>query len=1313
MSLVDKTRVSIFKNFFVSLLLAVLLNSFFISVASAENFMVSSGVDNTADASTPLSASDITKINTSDDSRFQNNSITWPAGESYDESKYIEFIFAPNIPENAIINEVYLTHEFRRSGALTGAKLEVWDGSTFQDEVLTTGSINTDHTDITPTLTYLDTPEKINNLAVRFLAYRGVGGNTKTSHDFLGLTVNYSLLEGEEDDGSNSSTLILNDITEDTTWTKLGSPYVVNEDISIMSGVTLTIEPGVVVEFNSGIFFVEGVLKAIGSAEDPIYLNGFTDLVIASLVEKSILNHVVNRSNLIVLYEGGSVVSDGLDTDQDILMFQSKSTFDNLKTSGLNLFDHSEVSINSAIIVGEDSGFIEVQNGSNLSLKNSKIESSGNSSLINIFDRASATFDKVEIVSTDEASSNISVFTDSSLTLKDSLATGSRNGIEVYNNSSVDITNLDLNCSHTGISVYNSSTLDLDGGNISCDYDGLVLFNEIKADISNTKISEALDGGIVAFNNTDPEAINITLSEITNNLYGFIVFDSTFNAHKNNIHNNIFMGVDTFSEIDLDFKNNYWGDATGPYHLDFNPDGLGDSIGEHILFYPWLSSWPPREICENCPSNVMFFPGIQGSRMYGEVFDCSSVTPRDPMFCGEQQLWISPHKVLQEFMFLDEFGKSKNNVYTKNDTESIDGDGIEKGVVDEAFTVNVYKSFIEDLKTLKEDEIINNYALIPYDWRLSLEDIITNGKVIGENLSYIENQDFSESFILEKLRELEKSSKSGKVTLIAHSTGGLVIKALVQKLKDTNDPLYEKIDKIIFVAVPQVGTPEATIAMLHGIPLGYGILMPSERSRELGENMPTMYNLAPSSAFFDTVNANLSPIITFPDHDLFKEQIEKYGNSIDTKAELKDFVLGGDGRSKPRVDDTDKPNIVNEYLYTQAENIHEIIDSWQPSVNTKIIEVAGWGEETKAGLKYVVKTKAKSFSVYEEYISYKPIKVIDGDSTVVFPSALWMENNENIEEWFVNLKKWNKGDFILRDNHKNILEIKNVRDFIDAKIKNIFSFSDSENIVVNNRSSLISEGKRLHFTLHSPLTLGITDPEGRYTGLDPDTGEIKEEIPDVTYEQIGEVQFLSIPEGVEYTLKLDGYEEGSFTLDVESQEGNDIIEENYFEAIPTSDKTLAFLDIGEDFKVLNAVLRVDTDGDGDIDEVYPKIEEEVIEDIKTVASPHGAVILPKNDNIIANGSLAFLENIGQVLGLETKEEVTREIKEPENNQEKVFIEKETSQNIEVESIPQEENKEEAPIDVLKEKDTNKNTPFYVIILSILALSFIIKRFILI
>ena len=79
-------------------------------------------------------------------------------------------------------------------------------------------------------------------------------------------------------------------------------------------------------------------------------------------------------------------------------------------------------------------------------------------------------------------------------------------------------------------------------------------------------------------------------------------------------------------------------------------------------------------------------------------------------------------------------------------------------------------------------------------------------------------------------------------------------KLLFKKLKDTNNPLYNKIDKIIFVAVPQVGTPDAFVALLHGTELGHGFIMNKDRSRQLSENMSTIYNLLPSAGYFTTVD---------------------------------------------------------------------------------------------------------------------------------------------------------------------------------------------------------------------------------------------------------------------------------------------------------------------------------------------------------------------------------------------------------------------------------------------------------------------------
>lgn len=63
-------------------------------------------------------------------------------------------------------------------------------------------------------------------------------------------------------------------IFSDTTWTKANSPYNITGPAAIAKGVTLTIEPGVVVHFNINTLEVNGTLRAIGTNSEPITLNG-------------------------------------------------------------------------------------------------------------------------------------------------------------------------------------------------------------------------------------------------------------------------------------------------------------------------------------------------------------------------------------------------------------------------------------------------------------------------------------------------------------------------------------------------------------------------------------------------------------------------------------------------------------------------------------------------------------------------------------------------------------------------------------------------------------------------------------------------------------------------------------------------------------------------------------------------------------------------------------------------------------------------------------------------------------------------------
>jgi len=70
---------------------------------------------------------------------------------------------------------------------------------------------------------------------------------------------------------ATADTFVGGPITTNTTWTLVGSPYIVTSNVTVNSGITLTIEAGVLVKFD-GLYAmnVSGVLNAQGTALSPI-----------------------------------------------------------------------------------------------------------------------------------------------------------------------------------------------------------------------------------------------------------------------------------------------------------------------------------------------------------------------------------------------------------------------------------------------------------------------------------------------------------------------------------------------------------------------------------------------------------------------------------------------------------------------------------------------------------------------------------------------------------------------------------------------------------------------------------------------------------------------------------------------------------------------------------------------------------------------------------------------------------------------------------------------------------------------------------
>ncbi len=598
-------------------------------------------------------------------------------------------------------------------------------------------------------------------------------------------------------------------------------------------------------------------------------------------------------------------------------------------------------------------------------------------------------------------------------------------------------------------------------------------------------------------------------------------------------------------DVAADLTNNWWGDPSGPKHPS-NPSGLGGEVEGSIPVNPWLTTDPQAGCTEGCHSNVLFLPGILGSRLYED----------------ENNLWVSSLDSHQERMMMNVDGTSKYAVYTKDDTQR--GDEIdETGLVDDAYGNNLYQSFINDLRDWKTEGVFADYAFIPYDWRLSPEDVIMNGRVADGKLSYTEqNTDLTQSYLYQQAKALQATSHSGRLTLIGHSNGGLIIKAFIQKLKEVNDPLYSQIDQIIFVGVPQTGTPDSVVSLLYGSKIGVLWLgISAEMTRAIGHFMPGMYHLLPSQKLFSAIN----PPIEFKGNNIDPSWTDRYGDKINSYEEFKDFLTGKEGRVSPDSEDTRQPEILSESLLNQAEANHSVWDDWAPSPETEVIQIAGWGLYTVSGLE-VVDEKLCQFSV-SQLVDGRPVcddnristvtlrdkLTLNGDATVLVPSALAMEESERVKRYWVDLRRYNQavpsGSLIsnIDRKHKDILEVDTLRPFIKSLVENSgISFQ----YIYGDEPAAPLNSEYIKYEIHSPLHVTALDTDGNKAGWDAETSTIVENIKGAQYFEIGEIKTLLVPKDTEHTVKLDAYEPGSFTLNIDELDGEEIVSETKFEAIP-------------------------------------------------------------------------------------------------------------------------------------------------------------------
>lgn len=540
-------------------------------------------------------------------------------------------------------------------------------------------------------------------------------------------------------------------------------------------------------------------------------------------------------------------------------------------------------------------------------------------------------------------------------------------------------------------------------------------------------------------------------------------------------------------------------------------------------------------VVQECCSNVLFLPGIKGSILKS----------------GSDTLW--PPTVFSDDvreLVLDGDGNSVNDVFVD-------------GIVNTAYGTSIYAPFSAFMDSLVNDGTISAWRPLPYDWRFSPQDIVKDGiKTPSGTLD-----------VIHEVETLAAQSQTGKVTIIAHSMGGLVGKALIKKLEEEGKD--NLIDSFVMVGVPQLGTPQAAAALLHGDDegLGYGFIARASDIRSVAQNMPGAYSLLPSSRYFGEVTA---PVITFNTLANFTEPWRNFwGIFINTYAKFAEFVTGqGVSRTKPPEGLLRIPEVLRPHLVEDAADFHALYDNYEFPDHIRVVQIAGWGRPTVKEIEY-----AESHGVP----SYKTRFTVEGDKTVVYPSAI---SSAVDETYFFDIFHYNR---TLGSNaqHGDLLNAGPIRSVARLVIEEL-STSEVE-FISTEKPQVENIEDQLIISTHSPVVLGAYDELGNFTGINPnqelsaDVLSITEGIPGSTFLYTSESQYIFVPKNGTYTFVYKGIGNGSTTVIIEEFSNETTTQKASYSDVPTTGNTSATFALNGTAPE-EAVIKLDVDGDGDVDE---------------------------------------------------------------------------------------------------------------------------------